>query len=127
MDELASSRPFQNSASTEVVKEVYERKCTSTLQTARGCAASTDLVAHDELCISAQCRPCPNVAIAELPLFIEGDVLLLRVAKRPDFFALDALARKVVERLVLIFFASSLLAVSALCFSLRQSSGRLRE
>src|ERR1700679_2821563 len=55
--------------------------------------------------VSAQRAVHVHIAESELPLLVRGNVLLLRVAKRPDFVALNLLARKIAEFFSLKLFA----------------------
>lgn len=68
--------------------------------------APANTPAGNEFGIRAEGCPCPHISVAKLPALIGGHVLFLRVAERPDFIALDSLARQVAQRLVLIFRAS---------------------
>ncbi len=60
---------------------------------------------RDELRVSVDRDPRPHVPVAELALVLGSDVLLLAVAERPDFVALDPLGGQVGEHAVLILGA----------------------
>jgi len=71
-----------------------------------GCRAA---IRHEptwyELRIRADRNPRPHVAIPKLSLLRLRDVLLLRIAKVPDFIGLDSLARQISQSFVLILTA----------------------
>ena len=56
------------------------------------------------ICING--RPGVGIAVAENALVFWRYILLLRVAERPDFIALNALALDITDRGVLIFKAN---------------------
>jgi hypothetical protein len=68
-------------------------------------APRSDTPTWDKLRVSADRRPGPNVAIAELPLHPSCKVFGFGVTKRPDFVALNPLTGKVSQRVLLILFA----------------------
>lgn len=65
-----------------------------------------DLERGDQFCIGVQSNEGPGVAIAELPLELLGDVLLLGVGEAPDFIDLELLALQVLELFALVGEAS---------------------
>jgi len=69
----------------------------------RGSAASASLPRANQFGIRTERRPCPN--IAELPLFVGGNVLLLRIAEGPNFVALNTLAGQINQHRLLIVLA----------------------
>lgn len=60
----------------------------------------------DQLCVSVDCRPGPNVASFALKKLLNRGISLLGINERPNFIDLDALAGQIYERLVLIIEAS---------------------
>jgi hypothetical protein len=52
-------------------------------------------------------NPRPHVTIAKRAALIGGDILIFRVAKAPDFIALDLFASQIAKRLILIIGAGS--------------------
>ena len=58
-------------------------------------AARADLPARDQLGVSGNRGPGPDIAITQFALELGGDVLRLRVNEAPNFIALDALAWKI--------------------------------
>src|SRR3989338_8080071 len=71
----------------------------------RLCTPITDKPTRNDLCVGIKGRPCPNVAISELPLFIVGDILIFHSDEAPNFIALNPLAGEIAESLILIFGA----------------------
>lgn len=71
------------------------------LRVPRGAASNAP--ARNQLGVSIQRCPRPNVSIAELSALVGWYVLILRVAKAPNLVALNSLARQIAERSVLIF------------------------
>jgi hypothetical protein len=69
--------------------------------------APSDVPAGYELRFRVDGRPRPNVAITKLSLKFDWDVLLLGVAERPNFIALDAATIQVAEMLILVLLAGS--------------------
>src|SRR5260370_5680382 len=67
--------------------------------------ASANAPARNNLGVSAESRPRPDIAIAKLAAQIGGNVLFFRVAERPNLIALDSLAWQIAQGLVLIFRA----------------------
>jgi len=70
------------------------------------CAPASQAPARNEFRIRAESRPSPHITVTELAAKFLRDVLFLRVAKRPNFIALNPLARQVAKRLVLILSTS---------------------
>jgi hypothetical protein len=66
----------------------------------------SDIPAGYELRFGIDGRPCPHVAVTELSLKFDGYVLLLGVAERPNFIALDTTAIQVAQMLILVLLAS---------------------
>ena len=66
---------------------------------------STYQPAGDEFRVRTERRPRPHISISRLATKLFRQVLFFRVAKRPDFIALDSLTRQVAKGLVLIFQA----------------------
>lgn len=64
--------------------------------------AATEPPRRHELGVRADGGPHPQVAVAELALMLGGDVFGLGVAERPNLVALDARARQVGQRAVLV-------------------------
>ena len=56
----------------------------------------------DQLCVSVDCRPGPNVASFALKKLLNRGISLLGINERPNFIDLDALSGEVAEHLVLI-------------------------
>ncbi len=69
--------------------------------------ATTYQPARNQLRISTQCSPCPNVTITKLAAQFFRKVFFLRIAERPNFVTLNFLARKIAKVSVLIFQARS--------------------
>lgn len=65
-------------------------------------SASTYKPRRNQFGIGADSRPRPDISKAEFALLTIGDVFGLGMAKGPDFIALKALARQVLQRLILI-------------------------
>ena len=61
---------------------------------------------RNKLGISADRRPRPDISKTKLTLLFERHVLLLGVAERPDFIALDSLARQVTKMRILVLRTS---------------------
>ncbi len=61
---------------------------------------STNQPRHDEFAVSIHRRPRPYASDSELPLFLDRNVLVFRVAERPNFIALNTLAIQIYESLV---------------------------
>lgn len=61
--------------------------------------------ARDQLGIRAERRPCPHVPISKLPAKFLRNVLLLGIAERPDFIALNPLARQIDQHAPLVSLA----------------------
>src|SRR5581483_7760571 len=63
--------------------------------------ARSNTPANYELCFGVNCHPRPYVSETKLAPLIEGHVLLLGIAERPNFIALDSLASDVANVAVL--------------------------
>jgi len=69
------------------------------------CGTPSDAPRDNELAISTERGPRPHIAVSKVSALFCGYVLILRVAKRPNFVALNSFARKVAKCLALIFRA----------------------
>ena len=79
-----------------------------------------DIVNHDQLCVGVDRGPRPDIASNFRGSLRGRDILLLGVAERPDFVALDAAYRNVVNRLVVKDEACFTSLLNQLCDSVER-------